>query len=101
MSHFVTVTVEDKPGVLARVVGQFARRAVNIRCLVARLGQAPHAGTITVEFDLADAAVDNLVKSIARLIDVIDIRVLETDPEPHHDYRPERGREGERCRGTR
>ncbi|OJY45764.1 MAG: acetolactate synthase small subunit [Pseudonocardia sp. 73-21] len=75
--HTLSVLVEDKPGVLARVSGLFSRRGFNIVSLA--VGPTEHAGvsrmTIVVEVD--DFPLEQVTKQLNKLIHVIKIVELE------------------------
>ena len=77
-THTLTVLVENKAGVLARVAGLFARRGFNIESLAV----APvddRFSRITIVVDAASAPVDQIQKQLDKLIDVVDI--VELSPE--------------------
>ncbi len=75
--HTLSVLVEDKPGVLARVSGLFSRRGYNIVSLA--VGPTEHAGvsrmTIVVEVD--DFPLEQVTKQLNKLIHVLKIVELE------------------------
>lgn len=74
MEHCLQILVDNKPGVLARVVIQLARRSINIDCLAARNIAGCTRTVITIGFDADEYTADRLAKGIARLIDVIEVR---------------------------
>ncbi|MBM3947888.1 MAG: acetolactate synthase small subunit [SAR202 cluster bacterium] len=71
--HTITALVEDRPGVLNRVVSMFRRRGFNIASLA--VGQSEVAGlsrmTFVVEGD--DTTVEQVTKHMHKLIDVIKV----------------------------
>ena len=75
--HTLSVLVENKPGVLARVSGLFARRAFNIHSLAVGPTDDPELSRITLVVDTDDEAFDQLTKQLNKLINVIKITELE------------------------
>ena len=55
MSHVLSLLVEDKPGLLTRVAGLFARRGFNIESLAVGPTEIPGLSRITVVVDVEDA----------------------------------------------
>ena len=74
--HTLVVTVENKSGVLARVAGLFARRAFNIESLAVAPTDDEDFSRITVVVDLESAPLDQVVKQLDKLVNVVDIREL-------------------------
>ncbi|WP_461190792.1 acetolactate synthase small subunit [Trueperella pyogenes] len=72
----LSVLVENKPGVLARVSGLFARRAFNIHSLAVGPTDRPELSRITLVVDTDEAAFEQITK---QLINVIKITELERD----------------------
>lgn len=74
MRHTLAVLVENQPGVLARVAGLFSRRGYNIESLA--VGQTHESGIsrMTIVVDGDDRVIEQVVKQLDKLIDVIDIR---------------------------
>ena len=77
--HTLSVLVENKPGVLTRVAGLFARRAFNIHSLA--VGPTEHEGIsrITVVVDVDELPLEQVTKQLNKLINVIKIVELEPD----------------------
>jgi acetolactate synthase-1/3 small subunit len=75
--HTLSVLVENRPGVLTRVAGLFARRAFNIHSLA--VGPTEHAGIsrMTVVVDVDDLPLEQVTKQLNKLINVIKIVELE------------------------
>ncbi len=75
--HTLSVLVENKPGVLTRVAGLFARRAFNIHSLA--VGPTEHAeiSRITVVVDVDELPLEQVTKQLNKLINVIKIVELE------------------------
>ncbi len=74
--HTLVVTVENKSGVLARVAGLFARRAFNIESLAVAPTDDEEFSRITVVVDLESAPLDQVVKQLDKLVNVVEIREL-------------------------
>lgn len=74
--HTLVVTVENKSGVLARVAGLFARRAFNIESLAVAPTDDDHLSRITVVIDSESAPLDQIVKQLDKLVNVVEIREL-------------------------
>jgi len=79
VKHTLSVLVEDKPGVLTRVTGLFARRGFNIESLAVGQSEDPRLSRITITIDGAEHPVDQVTKQLHKLINVVKIRDL--DPE--------------------
>jgi acetolactate synthase-1/3 small subunit len=79
MKHTLSVLVENKPGVLTRVAGLFARRGFNIDSLVVGESENPGLSRMTITMDGAEHPIDQVTKQLHKLINVIKIRDL--DPE--------------------
>ena len=75
--HILSILVENKPGVLARVAGLFARRAFNIQTLAVGPTDDPTISRITLTVDGALHPIDQVTKQLHKLINVIKIRDLE------------------------
>jgi acetolactate synthase-1/3 small subunit len=77
--HTVVALMEDKPGVLNRVVNMFSRRAFNIESLTVGHTDQPHISRMTVVVDGANTDVEQVVKQLYKLIDVIKVSDVTTD----------------------
>lgn len=77
MKHTLSVLVENKPGVLTRVAGLFARRGFNIESLAVGLSEDPKLSRITITIDGAEQPIDQVTKQLHKLINVVKIRDLE------------------------
>jgi len=77
--HTLSVLVEDKPGVLTRVSGLFARRAFNIHSLAVGPTEHPGISRMTVVVDLEDVPLEQVTKQLNKLVQVIKIVELEPD----------------------
>ncbi len=77
MRHTLAVLVENKPGVLARVSAMFARRGFNIESLAVAATDDEKFSRITFTVDVESAPLDQVVKQLDKLINVVDIRELD------------------------
>ena len=73
MQHTITVLVENKPGVLARVSGLFARRGFNIESLAVSITDDPSVSRMTIVVTGDDSTLDQINKQTLKLIDVIKV----------------------------
>jgi acetolactate synthase I/III small subunit len=71
--HILTVTVENKPGVLSRVAGLFSRRAFNIFSLAVSPTDDERFSRMTIVVDAESAPLEQIVKQLNKLIPVIKI----------------------------
>ena len=77
MKHILSVLVENKPGVLTRVAGLFARRGFNIESLVVGESEDPRLSRMTITIDGAEQPIDQVTKQLHKLINVVKIRDLD------------------------
>ena len=75
--HILSLLVENKPGVLARISGLFARRGFNIDSLAVGPTDDDKISRITLTVDGAAHPIDQVTKQLHKLINVIKIRDLE------------------------
>lgn len=73
MQHTITALVENKPGVLARVSGLFARRGFNIESLAVSITDDPSVSRMTIVVTGDDAVLEQITKQLHKLIDVIKV----------------------------
>ncbi len=79
MKHTLSVLVENKPGVLTRVAGLFARRGFNIESLAVGTSEDPALSRITITIDGDEHPVDQVTKQLHKLINVVKIRDLKAE----------------------
>ena len=79
MSHVLSLLVEDKPGLLTRVAGLFARRGFNIESLAVGKSEIDGLSRITVVVDVEELPLEQVTKQLNKLINVI--KIVELDPE--------------------
>ena len=77
MKHTLSVLVENKPGVLTRVAGLFARRGFNIDSLVVGETENPQLSRMTITVDEQDQPVEQVTKQLHKLINVLKITDLD------------------------
>jgi acetolactate synthase-1/3 small subunit len=76
--HTLSVLVEDKPGVLARIAGLFARRGFNIESLAVGPTEREGYSRITlVSVVDHDVQSEQIVKQLNKLVEVIKISEME------------------------
>src|ERR687890_1693641 len=75
--HILSLLVENKPGVLARIAGLFARRGFNIDSLAVGPTDDESMSRITLTVDGAAHPIDQVTKQLHKLVHVIKIRDLE------------------------
>ena len=78
--HTLSVLVENKAGVLSRVTGLFSRRGYNIESLAVGICEEPGMSRITIVCIGDDAGIEQVMKQLNKLIDVIKVSDL-TDNE--------------------
>jgi acetolactate synthase-1/3 small subunit len=75
--HILSILVENKPGVLTRIAGLFARRGFNIDTLAVGPTDDPTLSRMTITLDGAMHPIDQVTKQLHKLVNVIKIRDLE------------------------
>ena len=73
MKHTLSVMVENKPGVLARVAGLFARRGFNIDSLAVGVTERPEISRMTVVVDVEEHSLEQVYKQLNKLVNVIKV----------------------------
>ncbi|GAA1398743.1 acetolactate synthase small subunit [Pseudonocardia kongjuensis] len=77
--HTLSVLVEDKPGVLARVSGLFSRRGFNINSLAVGPTEHPDISRMTIVVEVDELPMEQVTKQLNKLVHVIKIVELEPD----------------------
>src|ERR687894_474757 len=77
--HILSILVENKPGVLTRIAGLFARRGFNIDTLSVGPTDDPGVSRITLTLDGAVHPIDQVTKQLHKLVNVLKIRDMEPD----------------------
>jgi acetolactate synthase-1/3 small subunit len=76
-THTLSVLVENKPGVLARVAGLFSRRGFNIESLAVGPTEHPDISRMTIVVGVDELPLEQVTKQLNKLINVIKIVELE------------------------
>jgi len=76
--HTLSVLVENKPGVLARIAGLFSRRGFNIDSLAVGPTEHSDISRMTVVVDVEALPLEQVTKQLNKLVEVL--RVVELDP---------------------
>ncbi|MFM2412634.1 MAG: acetolactate synthase small subunit [Actinomycetota bacterium] len=77
--HVLSLLVEDKPGLLTRVAGLFARRGYNIHSLAVGTTEVDGLSRITLVVDVEGAPLEQVTKQLNKLINVL--KIVELEPE--------------------
>ena len=77
--HVLSILVENKPGVLTRIAGLFARRGFNIDTLAVGPTEDERVSRITLTLDGALQPIDQVTKQLHKLVNVLKIRDLEPE----------------------
>jgi acetolactate synthase-1/3 small subunit len=75
--HTLSVLVENKPAVLARVAGLFSRRGFNIESLAVGPTEHPEISRMTVVVRAEDSALEQVTKQLNKLVNVLKIVELD------------------------
>ncbi|MDR1144217.1 MAG: acetolactate synthase small subunit [Spirochaetaceae bacterium] len=76
--HVVSALVENRAGTLSRVSGLFARRGFNIDSLTVGETADPSISRMTIAVTGNDAVLEQIIKQLKKLVDVIAVRELES-----------------------
>lgn len=71
--HTITALVEDRPRVLTRIAGMFARRGFNISSLAVGRSEQPSLSRMTFVVRGADGVVEQVAKQLYKLMDVVRV----------------------------
>jgi len=77
-THTLSVLVENKPGVLARVASLVSRRGFNIESLAVGPTEAPDMSRITLVVTVDDLVLEQITKQLNKLVEVL--KIVELDP---------------------
>nr|WP_225751706.1 acetolactate synthase small subunit [Pseudoclavibacter sp. Marseille-Q3772] len=77
--HILSLLVEDKPGLLTRVAGLFARRGFNIDSLAVGASEVPGLSRMTVVVSVDEFPLEQVTKQLNKLVNVI--KIVELEPE--------------------
>ncbi|MFA4904937.1 MAG: acetolactate synthase small subunit [Candidatus Margulisiibacteriota bacterium] len=73
MRHTISVIVENKPGVLSRVAGLFARRGFNIESLAVGVTEDPNVSRMTIVAEGDERDLEQITKQLYKLIDTLKV----------------------------
>jgi acetolactate synthase I/III small subunit len=76
--HTLSVLVENKPGVLARIAGLFSRRGFNIDSLAVGPTEHPDVSRMTIVVSVEGSPLEQVTKQLNKLVEVI--KIVELDP---------------------
>ncbi|MBU0630014.1 MAG: acetolactate synthase small subunit [Candidatus Margulisbacteria bacterium] len=79
MRHIISVVVENKPGVLTRVAGLFARRGFNIESLAVGTTETPDISRMTIVAEGDEQDLEQIIKQLYKLIDTMKVFDLPAD----------------------
>ncbi len=83
MKHTLSVLVENKPGVLTRIAGLFARRGYNIDSLAVSRTEDSEVSRMTIVVDGDERILEQVTKQLHKLVDVI--KLTDMTQEEHVD----------------
>jgi acetolactate synthase-1/3 small subunit len=75
--HTLSVLVENKPGVLARVAGLFSRRGFNIDSLAVGPTEHPDVSRMTIVVSVEELPLEQVTKQLNKLVNVLKIVELD------------------------
>ncbi|AYF97129.1 acetolactate synthase small subunit [Protaetiibacter intestinalis] len=84
--HVLSLLVEDKPGLLTRVAGLFARRGFNINSLAVGPTEIDGLSRITVVVDVEGLPLEQVTKQLNKLVNVIKIVELDPTQSVHREH---------------
>jgi acetolactate synthase I/III small subunit len=76
--HTLSVLVENKPGVLARIAGLFSRRGFNIDSLAVGPTEHSEVSRMTIVVNVEESPLEQVTKQLNKLVEVI--KIVELDP---------------------
>lgn len=85
-THVLSLLVEDKPGLLTRVAGLFARRGFNIESLAVGHSEIEGLSRITVVVDVDELPLEQVTKQLNKLVNVIKIVELDTEQSVQREH---------------
>ncbi|RHW27960.1 acetolactate synthase small subunit [Nocardioides immobilis] len=76
--HTLSVLVENKPGVLARIAALFSRRGFNIESLAVGPTEHDEVSRMTIVVNVEDSPLEQVTKQLNKLVEVL--KIVELDP---------------------
>lgn len=86
MQHVLSLLVEDKPGLLTRVAGLFARRGFNIESLAVGKTEIDGLSRITVVVEVEGLPLEQVTKQLNKLVNVIKIVELDAEASVQREH---------------
>jgi acetolactate synthase-1/3 small subunit len=80
MKHTLVALLRDQPGVLNRAVSLFRRRSFNIESLTVGYTETPGVSRMTLVVDGDNTSVEQVIKQLYKLIDVLKVSDVTNDP---------------------
>ena len=77
-THTLSVLVENKPGVLARIAGLFSRRGFNIESLAVGPTEVDDLSRMTIVVNVEESPLEQVTKQLNKLVNVL--KIVELDP---------------------
>ncbi len=84
--HVLSLLVEDKPGLLTRVAGLFARRGFNISSLAVGTTEVEGLSRITVVVQVSGLPLEQITKQLNKLINVLKIVELDSSQSVEREH---------------
>jgi len=84
--HTLSVLVEDRPGVLARIAGLFSRRGFNIESLAVGPTESPGVSRITLVVAVDALPLEQVTKQLNKLVNVLKIVELEAGASVQREF---------------
>lgn len=78
--HTISTLVENRPGVLARIAGMFARRGFNIESLAVGTTEDPEVSRMTITVTGDRRAIEQVEKQLDKLVEVLRVRDITDTP---------------------
>ena len=78
-THTLSVLVQDKPGVLARVASLFSRRGFNIQSLAVGATEQKNMSRMTIVVSVEESPLEQITKQLNKLVNVI--KIVEQEPD--------------------
>lgn len=76
MKHILSILVQNRPGVLARVAGLFSRRGYNIESIAVGATEDPDVSRMIIVVDAEERIVELIAKNVHKLVDVLKVQNL-------------------------
>lgn len=76
MKHTLSILVQNRPGVLARVSGLFSRRGYNIESIAVGTTEDPDVSRMIIVVDAEERIVELIAKNVHKLVDVLKVQNL-------------------------